>query len=122
MPFGIAFHICNVVVDSINHCVQLFNKQGEYLSQFGGEENLDHQLHNPFVLSVDRNGNIIVADRGNKFIKPFSPSGQFLYKLGEGEGEGEGFTSPCHCIQHDKYLIVRQCLTVRQWLTLCQSV
>ena len=82
----------------------MFNEQGEYLSQFGGEENLDHQLHNPFGLSVDRNGNIIVADRGNKLIKNFSPSGQFLHKLGE--GDGEGFTSPCHCIQYDKYLIV----------------
>ena len=54
--------------------------------------------------TIDRNGNIIVADRGNKLIKLFSPSGQFLYKLGE--GEDEGFTSPCHCIQNDKYLIV----------------
>ena len=82
----------------------MFDDQGEYLSQFGDEGNLDHQLKSPLGLTVDRNGNIIVADKGNKVIKTFSPSGQFLYKLGE--GEGEGFTSPCHCIQYDKYLIV----------------
>ena len=105
-PAGIAFdkNKRSIVVDSNNHRVQLFNDQGEYLSQFGGEGNLDHQLRDPFGLSVDRNENIIVADLGNKVIKTFSPSGQFLYKLGE--GEGEGFTSPCHCIQYDKYLIV----------------
>ena len=105
-PAGIAFEKngCSIVVDKNNHRVQLFNEQGEYLSQFGGEGNLDHQLRSPLGLSVDRNGNIIVADKGNKVIKTFSPSGQFLYKLGE--GEGEGFTSPCHCIQYDKYLIV----------------
>nr|XP_058957432.1 E3 ubiquitin-protein ligase TRIM71-like [Pocillopora verrucosa] len=105
-PIGIAFNknSRSLVVDSINNRVQLFNEQGEYLSQFGGEGNLDHQLRDPFGLSVDRNENIIVADKGNKVIKTFSPSGQFLYKLGE--GEGEGFTSPCHCIQYDKYLIV----------------
>ena len=107
-PAGIAFdkNKRSIVVDSNNHRVQFFNDQGEYLSQFGGEGNLDHQLKSPLGLSVDRNGNIIVADKGNKVIKTFSPSGQFLYKLGEGEGEGEGFTSPCHCIQYDKYLIV----------------
>ena len=105
-PIGIAFNknSRSLVVDSINNRVQLFNEQGEYLSQFGGEGNLDHQLRDPLGLSVDRNENIIVADKGNKVIKTFSPSGQFLYKLGE--GEGEGFTSPCHCIQYDKYLIV----------------
>ena len=105
-PAGIAFdkNKRSIVVDSNNHRVQLFNDQGEYLSQFGGEGNLDHQLRDPLGLSVDRNENIIVADKGNKVIKTFSPSGQFLYKL----GEGEGFTSPCHCIQYDKYLIVSE--------------
>nr|XP_058957426.1 E3 ubiquitin-protein ligase TRIM71-like [Pocillopora verrucosa] len=105
-PAGIAFdkNKRSIVVDSNNHRVQLFNDQGEYLSQFGGEGNLDHQLRDPLGLSVDRSENIIVADWGNKVIKTFSLSGQFLYKLGE--GEGEGFTSPCHCIQYDKYLIV----------------
>ena len=105
-PAGIAFdkNKRSIVVDSNNNRVQLFNDQGEYLSQFGGEGNLDHKLRDPLGLSVDRNENIIVADWGNKVIKTFSPSGQFLFKLGE--GEGEGFTSPCHCIQYDKYLIV----------------
>ena len=103
---GIAFdkNRRSIVADTLNHRVQLFDEQGEYLSQFGDEGNLDHQLKSPLGLTVDRNGNIIVADKGNKVIKTFSPSGQFLHKLGE--GEGEGFTSPCHCIQYDKYLIV----------------
>ena len=82
----------------------MFNEQGEYLSQFGGEGNLDHQLRDPLGLSVDRNENIIVADKGNKVIKTFSLSGQFLYKLGE--GESGNFSSPFHCIQYDKFLIV----------------
>ena len=105
-PTAIAFDkdSRSIVVDSLNHRVQLFNEQGEYLSQFGGKGNLDHQLRDPLGLSIDRNGNIVVADPGNKLIKTFSPSGQFLHTLGD--GEGEGFTSPCHCIQYDKYLIV----------------
>ena len=103
---GIAFdkNSRSIVVDDENSRVQSFNEQGEYLSQFGGEGNLDHQLRDPLGLSVDKNENIIVADKGNKVIKTFSPSGQFLYKLGK--GEGQGFTSPSHCIQYEKYLIM----------------
>ena len=59
--------------------------RGEYLSQFGGEGNRDHQLHFPWGLSVDNDGNIIVADSKNNLIKIFSPSGQLLRKFG-GEG------------------------------------
>ena len=60
-------------MDTLNSLVQLFSKQGEYLSQFGGKGNLDHQLDYPHGLSVDNKGNIIVADRYNKSIKIFSP-------------------------------------------------
>ena len=54
------------------------------------------------ILSVDSDGNIIVADEGNKLIKIFSPDGKFLMKIG---GQG-GFTLPIHCVQCDRYLIV----------------
>ena len=89
-------------MDCGNHRVQCFSEQGEYLSQFGGKGNLDHQLSNPLGLSVDSKGNIIVADTGNKSMKIFSPDGHYLSKF---RGEGS-FTSPIHCIQYEKYLIV----------------
>ena len=53
-------------------------------------------------LSIDSDGNIVVADLKNKLIKIFSAGGQFLCKIGK---EGS-FTDPFHCIQHDNYLIV----------------
>ena len=56
------------MVDTLNSLVQLFSEQDEYLSQFGGKGNLDHQLDYPHGLSVDNIGNIIVADRYNKSI------------------------------------------------------
>ena len=103
-PRGITIHETNniIVVDSWNHRVQLFSEQGEYLSQFGGKGNLDHQLSNPLGLSVDSKGNIIVADKHNKSMKIFSPDGHYL-SIFRGEGS---FTSPIHCIQYEKYLIV----------------
>ena len=104
-PAGIAFDIENksiLVVESGNHRVQLFSEQGDYLNQFGGKGNLDHQLINPLGLSVNCDGNIIVADSHNKLVKIFSQSGQLLQKL---VGDSS-FTLPIHCVQYDKYLIV----------------
>ena len=85
-----------------NHRVQLFNRQGESLGQFGGEGNLDHQLKTPIGLSIDSDGNIIVVDKGNKLVKIFSDDGQILFHI----GTEDSFITPFHCIQHDNYLIV----------------
>ena len=52
-------------------------------------------------LSLDSDGNIIVADADNKLVKIFTPSGQFLRKFGE-----DLLVDPCHCIQKDQYFIV----------------
>jgi len=104
-PTGIAFDIKNediFVVEGNNHRVQLLSERGEYLSQFGGKGNRDHRLGRPLGLSVDSDGNVMVADYGDKLIKKFSPSGQFLCKIG-GEGSVKG---PWHCVQHDNLLIV----------------
>ncbi|CAH3160230.1 unnamed protein product [Porites evermanni] len=100
-PSGIAYHGDNIIVaEQGNHRVQELSRQGEYLRHFGGS--LDHQLNYPIGLSIDSDGNIIVADKENKLIKIFTADGQFLHKLGT-----KGcFTEPYHCIQHDNYLIV----------------
>ena len=63
---------------------------------------LNHQLDCPYGFSIDSDGNIIVADNGNKSIKIFTFNGQFLGTIGE---EGS-FIDPAHCIQHDNYFIV----------------
>ena len=103
-PTGIAFNgNGNIIVsDASNSRVQILGDQGEHLNQFGGRGNLDHQLNAPHGLSVDNDGNIIVADRLNKLIKIFFSAGQYLRKV----GSVGSFTSPFHCVQHDKYLIV----------------
>ena len=76
-----------------------------YLTQIGGEGNLDHQFSYPRGLSVDGDCNIIVADSNNKLINMFTPSVQFLRKLG---GE-DLLVDPCHCIQEDQYFVVSDC-------------
>ena len=106
-PCGIAFHNDNiVVVDRNNHRVQVFTAQGEFLCQFGGEGNLDHQLQRPLGLSVDCEGNILVADPRNKSIKIFSPSSQFLRKISQSRSSFICNFFPWQCIQHEKLLVV----------------
>ena len=83
--------------DSENHRIQIFSGEGEYVGMFGEKD----QLSDPRGLSVDSDGNIIVADAGNKLNKIFSPDGKFLRKIGQ-----DCLTSPVHCAQCDKYLIV----------------
>ena len=102
-PAGIAFHRNNIIVaEQDNHRVQEVSKQGQYLSHFGEKGSLDHQLNFSSGLSIDSDGNIVVADLKNKLIKMFSAGCQFLCKIGK---EGS-FTDPFHCIQHDNYLIL----------------
>ena len=80
LPSVIAFgkNSCSIVVDTNNPRVQSFDEQGECLSQFGDKRNLDRQLRGPFGLCVDSNGNIIIANEGNKLIKTFSLISKFL--------------------------------------------
>ena len=102
-PRGIAFHNNgNIFVGSHFSRIVIFDGRGEYVGSFGGLGSLDNQLRNPWGLSVDSDGNVIVADKGNSLIKIFSPDGKFLMKIG---GQGT-LKSPVHCIQYDKYLIV----------------
>ncbi|XP_068759313.1 E3 ubiquitin-protein ligase TRIM71-like [Montipora capricornis] len=88
-----------------NHRIQIFNEKGRYTSMFGGEGSLDSQLYNPRGLSLDYNGNIIVTDAGNKFIKFFSPDGKFLTKI----GGPSSLSDPVHCVQSGDHLIVSDC-------------
>ena len=79
------------MADCNSHRVQVFDRNGNFLSKFG-----DHRLIFPEGLSINGNGDIIVADVGNKLIKVFSSVGKYLPKFG-----GAGYlVDPISCIQH----------------------
>ena len=103
VPKGIVFHNNgNIFVGDTVGRILIFNGRGVYVGSFGMFGSLDNQLSDPWGLSVDSDGNVIVADKGNSSIKIFSPDGEFLMKIG---GQGT-LKSPVHCIQYEKYLIV----------------
>ena len=99
-PTGIAYNNGKILVASRdNHKIQMYSNKGKYLKEFVG---LDQQLKNPCGLSVDADGNVIVADTGNRVIKIFSSSGEILTAF----GTECSFVDPYHCIQHQKHFVV----------------
>ena len=71
-----------VLADCDNHRVQVFDRNGNFVSRFGELGSLDHQLSDPEGLSINGKDNIIVGDRDNKLIKIFSSSGKYFRKFG----------------------------------------
>jgi len=66
--------------------VQEFDKNGNYLSQFGspGGGNGQFGWAGPMGLAIDPSGNIWVADFGDDRVEEFSPSGQYINSIGTG--------------------------------------
>ncbi|XP_078664938.1 E3 ubiquitin-protein ligase TRIM32-like [Branchiostoma floridae x Branchiostoma belcheri] len=67
-----------LVSDCRNHCVFVYNEDGQFLFQFGGEGSDEGQLKNPRGICTDGAGNIIVADAGNSRVEMFDKTGKFL--------------------------------------------
>ena len=56
----------------------------------GGLGTDEGQFHSPTGMCVDGNGNILVADTGNRRVEKFSPIGKFLSIIGaKGSGRGQ---------------------------------
>ncbi|XP_078581448.1 uncharacterized protein LOC144864907 [Branchiostoma floridae x Branchiostoma japonicum] len=67
-----------LVSDYDGHCVYMYNEDGQFLFQFGGEGSGEGQLKGPRGICTDRAGNIIVTDWGNRRVEMFDKTGKFL--------------------------------------------
>ena len=102
-PIGICINKDRqIFVAERNRRIQIFSWEGRLLGSFGGKEGLYSHFLNRRGLSLDSNGNVIVADTGNKLIKIFTPDGRFVMKIG---GQGS-LSEPVHCVQCGEYFIV----------------
>ena len=70
-----------VVVDSMNHRVQRFTRDGEYLGGFGSHGSGDGQFDMPWGLTIDAEGSIYVADWRNRRVQKFDGDGNLLLKF-----------------------------------------
>jgi DNA-binding beta-propeller fold protein YncE len=85
------------VLDGENRRVEVFDRAGYYLSQFGSVGSGNGQFGNPEGIAVDSaSGNVYVADRYANRVEVFNGSGTYLSQLGcasgactAGSGDGQ---------------------------------
>src|SRR5882724_3002943 len=62
----------------INSRVAKFDKNGDWVKQWGDRGNKPGEFNTPHSIASDAKGNIYVADRGNRRIQVFDPDGTFV--------------------------------------------
>ncbi|MEK7842334.1 MAG: 6-bladed beta-propeller [Deltaproteobacteria bacterium] len=77
------------VVDSGNHRIKRYDKDGKLLSVWGVNGSLDGMLHYPCDIAVDDSQTIYVSDMGNNRIQKFDRDGKFIGKWGK-KGMADG--------------------------------
>ena len=93
--FTLPFHCvqceqCLIISDSEDHCVKVFDKDGNFLYKFGKKGKRDGEFNAPHCLSVDKAGHLMVCDKMNHRVQVFELSGKFITKFGTfGNGIGE---------------------------------
>ncbi len=79
-PFGIAInddgHL--FITDPMNHRVQKFTPEGEFVTAWGSYGREEGRFIAPQGIDVDGDGNVYVADFLNDRVQKFTPEGEFL--------------------------------------------
>jgi len=76
------------VADTVNHRIQRFSANGEFLGAWGSRGSGDGQFNAPYGVAVGPDGTVYVADTENHRIQRFHPTGEFLGKWGSlGSGQ-----------------------------------
>lgn len=65
----------------INSRVAKYDKNGDWVKQWGDRGTEPGQLNTPHSIASDAKGNIYVADRGNRRIQVFDTDGKFLRQI-----------------------------------------
>ena len=93
-PNGLTINSTHLfVADSENDRVQIFDHDGNYVSQFGSEGTGDGEFDYPRAITTT-SAHIFVTDRDNDRVQVFDHDGNYVSQFGsEGNGTGE-FDSP----------------------------
>ena len=74
------------VTDELNHRVQIFNNNGNFMRSFCRQGSNNGELNGPIGIAFDKDGNIFVVDNGNSRIQRFSGEGRYMSQFGGDEG------------------------------------
>ena len=87
-PRSVAFNHAGEIVISVGHSISVLSPSGTKLRSFGTRGSGPGQFQYPCGVSVDDEGNILVADRDNHRFQKFTNDGQFLVSVGT-KGTGQ---------------------------------
>ncbi len=101
-PWGVAVDVDNniYVADTWNGRIQVFDANGKFLRKWGyfnttnGELGDANALFGPRGIAIDLNGNLVVADTGNKRVIRFTPDGELVDQVGGGGVVAGRFDEP----------------------------
>ena len=62
------------VTDTGNHRIEKFDREGNFITQWGGFGNGDGQFNFPYGVAVDAKGSVFVIDSGNTRVQQFMPA------------------------------------------------
>jgi uncharacterized protein (TIGR03663 family) len=79
------------VADGGNHRIQVFDSNGQFITQWGSQGAGPGQFQEPWGVAVDQDGNIYVADTWNHRIQKFDLEGKLLLQWGT-FGDTQGAT------------------------------
>ena len=82
---------CLYVLDNETQLVQKFDRNGKYLSSFGGSGNGRGLFNNPRLIKVGHDGSVYILDYGNKQVQRFDGDGNYQTRWGfkiSSENEG----------------------------------
>ncbi|KAI6187111.1 hypothetical protein M3Y98_00206900 [Aphelenchoides besseyi] len=112
-PSGIAATINNdiAITDTNNHRVQIYNKEGQFLFQFGERGKRDGQLYYPHRITVSPvTGEFIITERSpSNQIQIFCADGRFVRKFGAAILQHPRSI----CVDYQNFVIVVECKVKR---------
>jgi DNA-binding beta-propeller fold protein YncE len=78
------------VTDTLNNRVEIFDADGNFVSEFGKHGDGPGYFARPKGIAIDADGHIWVADQMNDTLQVFNKDGQLLTYVGTGHGELPG--------------------------------
>lgn len=69
------------VTDTGNHRIEKFDREGNFITQWGGFGNGGGQFNFPYGIAVDAKGSVFVVDSGNTRVQQFMPADEGSERL-----------------------------------------
>ena len=83
-----------IVSDNLQHCIEVFDRNGNFQYKFGKKGGGDGEFNYPVCLSVNKSGQVLVCDGGNDRIQVFELNGKFVSKFGTNGSKLGEFNCP----------------------------